>query len=227
MVRSVTERIAQGQDYKRVLPNHLLWSCRKNYINTSSHQVSVIFPSPRLPFFFFNAASATVTFIDLCAALGSVNPSAPSLLKSAPSSPGTSERSLDPTQLVQLIKCLTSNKPGSSCFVLFLPPYLFTSLALMPSSFTGCHIQSKPLILPPILVQSFLRLFCFLCIFPRTFSYCPSPSLSSAQDRCCLLRFPMSRPLPHCTTVVVYLVFAFAWTCIGSSCHHLTFAVRV
>lgn len=51
------------------------------------------------------------------------------LLNSALLSPGVSERSLDPTQLIQLIKSLTSNKPGGSHLVLFLPPYLFTSLA--------------------------------------------------------------------------------------------------
>lgn len=180
-----------------------------------------MFLSPILLFFFLNAASARVTYIDLCATLGSANPSAPSLLDSALSSPGISERSLVPTQLIQLIKSLTSNRSGGSCLVLFLPPYLFTSLALIPSELNHlslhiqskphfrCRIRSKPLILPPILVQSFLHLFCFLCIFPRTFSYCPILSPSSAKDRCCLLRFSISQGLS---------LTAQQWLCTWSSC---------
>lgn len=85
------------------------------------------------PFFLFKCSLCHIYPIVLCAALSSVNPSGLSLLDAAHPPPGISERSLIPTQLVQLIKSLTSNKSGNSFSVLFLPPYLFISLALIPS----------------------------------------------------------------------------------------------
>lgn len=169
------------------------------------------------------------------ATLGSVKPSlpsAPSLLNSGVPSPGISERSLVPTQLIQLVKSLTSNESGGSCLVLFLPPYLFNPLALIPSGLNHHSLAATFSLSLSHSSTHFGTIFSPSVLFPLYFSqdffiFYHILSLSSAQDRCCLLRFLISRLLPHCLTVLAYLVFTFVWTRMGFSCHHLTFAVHV
>lgn len=165
--------------------------------------------------------SATAPCFDLCAPSVSV----PAPRGSAPSAPGSSESfSSCPVNSAkkvcnqqQVCQSLLISVPSSIFIFVADPDFLQTK-----SSSTGSHVQHKPLVLPPALVQSFLHLFCFLCVFfffpvlfhtvsfPLCFSqYFFLPSCLPAWDpTVCLI--PVPKPQHHRAVVAVDPVLCLA-----------------